>query len=79
MGRHTVEPGRIYCMEQGMPSYEFPEDAVQAMRGMLAYRQWLESKPAVVEKVEGNKALVLDVVSQAAQAKAGAYVRERSP
>lgn len=64
MGRHSVEPGRIYCMEQGMPSYDFPEDAVQAMRGMLAYRQWRESKPSAVVKVDGDKDLVLDIVAK---------------
>ncbi len=64
MGRHSVEQGRIYCMEQGMPSFDFPEDAVQAMRGMLAYRQWRESKPAVMEQVKGDKAVVMEIVAK---------------
>lgn len=62
MGKHTVEKSRIYCVERGVPAYEFPEEAVEAMRGMVSYRQWRDRKPRPVEVVDGDKDAVADII-----------------
>ncbi|KIX12816.1 acetate--CoA ligase alpha subunit [Dethiosulfatarculus sandiegensis] len=64
MGRHSVEESRIYCMEQGMPAYDFPEDAVQAMAGMMQYRKWLNTKPKPPDLVEGKKEVVQGIINE---------------
>ncbi len=64
MGRHTVEESRLYCMEQGMPAYDFPEDAVDAMRGMLDYRHWLDSKPHEPMLVKGDRERVAAIIAK---------------
>jgi acetyltransferase len=64
MGRHSVEESRIYCMEQGMPAYDFPEDAVQAMAGMMQYRKWLNTKPKPPDLVEGKKEVVKGIIKE---------------
>lgn len=67
MGRHTVEESRIYCMEQGMPAYDFPEDAVQSMRGMLEYHRWRTSKPREPELLKGDKDRVAPIIEKMRQ------------
>ena len=64
MGRHSVEESRIYCMGQGMPAYDFPEDAVQAIKGMLDYKRWRDSKPAVPDFVDGDKKTVRQIIDK---------------
>ena len=64
MGRHSVEESRIFCMGQGIPSYEFPEDAVQAIKGMLDYKRWLDSKLPEPEFVEGDKEAVAGIIAK---------------
>ena len=64
MGRHSVEESRIYCMEQGMPAYDFPEDAVQAMRGMLDYRRWRDSKPRQPDFIQGDREKVAALIAK---------------
>jgi acetyl coenzyme A synthetase (ADP forming)-like protein len=64
MGRHSVEESRLYCMGQGMPAYDFPEDAVQAIKGMLDYKRWRDSKPPEPEFVDGDKEAVTGIISK---------------
>ena len=64
MGRHSVEESRIYCMGQGMPAYDFPEDAVQAIKGMLDYKRWRDSKPPEPDFVEGDKGAVAEIIEK---------------
>ena len=64
MGRHSVESSRMFCMENGMPAYDFPEDAVQAVRGMLEYKKWLDAKPPQPDFVNGDKERVAAVISK---------------
>ncbi len=63
MGKASVEQGRLYCLEHGMPSYEFPEEAVQALRGMLDYRRWRDAKPRQPELVAGDRQKVADIIA----------------
>ncbi len=62
MGSHSVSESRMYCMGQGMPAFDFPEDAVQAMRGMLTYHNWVNAKPRRPEIVEGDRDKVARII-----------------
>lgn len=65
MGSHSVHEGRDLCMKHGLPTYEFPEDAVTALAGMLDYRRWRTQKPREPELVAGDKAKVADIIAAA--------------
>ncbi|MFZ5584977.1 MAG: acetate--CoA ligase family protein [Thermodesulfobacteriota bacterium] len=65
MGAHSVGEGRDECMRHGLPAYEFPEDAVAALKGMLDYRAWREAKPRTPELVAGDKAQVAEIIAAA--------------
>ena len=62
MGRHTVEKSRLYCMEQGLPAYDFPEDAVGAMRGLLDYGRWRNSPPSQPEMIERDQSVPAAII-----------------
>ncbi len=63
MGSHSVAESRLYCMSRGMPAFDFPEDAVQAMRGMLTYQRWISSKPRQAKIIPGDQEKVAAIVS----------------
>ncbi|MCB2188891.1 MAG: acetate--CoA ligase family protein [Deltaproteobacteria bacterium] len=63
MGHHSVEKSRTYLVERGLPAYEFPEDAVEAMRGMLDYQRWRNQKPRSPQILPGDKAKVAEVIA----------------
>ena len=63
MGHHSIQEGRDYCQAHGMPVYEFPEEAVQAWRGMLDYRLWQEARPLAPDLVPGDKQAVARVIA----------------
>ncbi|MFH1036008.1 MAG: acetate--CoA ligase family protein [Pseudomonadota bacterium] len=63
MGHHSVQEGRDYCQAHGMPVYEFPEEAVQALSGMLDYRLWQQSKPLLPDLVDGDRDAVARVIA----------------
>ncbi len=63
MGHHSVQEGREYCMGRGMPVYDFPEEAVQAMRGLLDYSLWRQSRPRAPELVAGDKETVAAIIA----------------
>ncbi|MFH1060462.1 MAG: acetate--CoA ligase family protein [Pseudomonadota bacterium] len=65
MGAHSVHQGRDECMRHGVPAYEFPEDGVAALKGMLDYRAWREAKPREPELVAGDKAVVAEIIAAA--------------
>ncbi len=65
MGSHSVHEGRDLCMKHGLPTYEFPEDAVTALAGMLDYRRWRTQKPREPELVAGDKDKVADIIAAA--------------
>lgn len=62
MGKASVEQGRLYCLERGLPSYEFPEEAVEALSGMLEYRRWLSTPPREPELMTGDRQKVQGVI-----------------
>jgi acetyltransferase len=62
MGRHSVEEARLHCLSHGMPAYDFPEDAVDAMRGMLDYRGWVAAPPRAPERVSGQPERVAGII-----------------
>jgi acetyl coenzyme A synthetase (ADP forming)-like protein len=64
MGRHSVESSRMFCMENGLPAYDFPEDGVQAIRGMLEYKKWLDSKPPEPDFFNGDKEKVAAIIDK---------------
>lgn len=63
MGHHSVLKGRDYCMQRGLPVYEFPDEAVQALAGMLEYRLWRDSKPQVPDLVAGDRQCVAQIIA----------------
>jgi acetyltransferase len=63
MGHHSVLTGRRACAEAGMPSYEFPEEAVQAFAGMVEHARWLAAKPQEPELVAGDHAVVAEIIA----------------
>jgi acetyltransferase len=63
MGHHSVQQGRDYCQAHGLPAYEFPEEAVQAWRGMLDYRLWLEAVPLAPDLVPGDRETVARIIA----------------
>lgn len=65
MGSHSVHQGRDLCMKHGLPTYEFPEDAVTALAGMLDYRRWRTQKPREPELVAGDKDKVAAIIAAA--------------
>ena len=64
MGQRSVSEARRFCVGKGLPSYEFPEDAVQAFAGMEAYARWLASKSQGPELVAGDKAAVAAIMAE---------------
>jgi acetyltransferase len=65
MGSHSVHQGRDLCMKHGLPTYEFPEDAVTALAGMLEYRRWRAQKPRDPELTPGDKDKVAAIIAAA--------------
>ncbi len=65
MGSHSVHQGRDLCMRHGLPTYEFPEDAVAALAGMLEYQRWRTQKPREPELVSGDKDKVAAIIAAA--------------
>lgn len=63
MGSHSVIQSRIYCMGEGLPAFDFPEEAVQAMRGMLAYHDWVRAKPRQPALNHGDKEKVAGIIA----------------
>ncbi len=63
MGQASAEAGRAICRENGMPSYEFPEDAVGAMRAMVDYQRWRVLKPRPPDLVAGDKQAVAAIIA----------------
>ena len=46
-----------------MPVYEFPEEAVESLAGMLDYRLWRDSKPLEPELIPGDRAAVAGTIA----------------
>lgn len=63
MGHHSVQQARDYCLAHNLPAYEFPEEAAQALAGMLDYRQWLEDPPPRPDLVPGDRQAVQKIIA----------------
>ena len=54
MGEKRVRGARKIFQNHGIPTYDYPEDAVAALNAMLRYRQWLERREREYRSFEAN-------------------------
>ena len=52
MGDKRVRGARRILQDHGIPTYDYPEDAIRAVDAMLCYRQWLEEPDRQYERFE---------------------------
>ena len=54
MGEKRVRKARNIFRDHGIPTYDYPEDAVAALNAMLGYRQWLERRERQYRSFEAD-------------------------
>jgi acetyltransferase len=65
MGERRVMPGRRILQEAGVPSYEFPEDAVFSLSSMFDYAEWKNRPKEEDVRVERDKSKAAEVIEGA--------------
>ncbi|MBF0498479.1 MAG: CoA-binding protein, partial [Deltaproteobacteria bacterium] len=64
MGRKRVEMGRKLLLEAGVPSYNYPESAINSLNAMYKHRQWLDRPERVYPTLPGDKSAVQRVFDE---------------
>jgi acetyltransferase len=54
MGEKGVRRARKILRDYGIPSYDYPEDAISALDAMLTYRRWREKPPRQYKHFEAD-------------------------
>jgi acetyl coenzyme A synthetase (ADP forming)-like protein len=54
MGEKGVRRARKVLKDYGIPSYDYPEDAISALDAMFAYRRWREKPPRQYKQFEAD-------------------------
>ncbi len=61
MGGAAVKKGIQYLIDHGIPNYDIPETAVEALNVMIEYREWKERKPSEVKEFKVDKEKVGEI------------------
>lgn len=61
MGEKRVRGARRILQDHGIPTYDYPEDAITAVDVMLCYRQWLEEPDRQYERFEVDTRKVREI------------------
>ncbi|OEU53503.1 MAG: acyl-CoA synthetase [Desulfobacterales bacterium S3730MH5] len=61
MGDKRVRGARRILQDHGIPTYDYPEDAITAVDVMLCYRQWLEEPDRQYERFEVDTRKVREI------------------
>jgi acetate---CoA ligase (ADP-forming) len=64
MGDEAVREGVATLNQQGVPNYQVPERAVNAMAAMWRHRQWLNTPELNVEPVDADRDRVREVLTR---------------
>ncbi|MBF0477283.1 MAG: acetate--CoA ligase family protein [Deltaproteobacteria bacterium] len=64
MGRKRVEAGRKLLLDAGVPSYNYPESAINSLNAMYRHRQWLDRPERVYPTLPGDKSAVQRVFDE---------------
>ncbi|MBF0524009.1 MAG: acetate--CoA ligase family protein [Deltaproteobacteria bacterium] len=64
MGRKRVEAGRKLLLDAGVPSYNYPESAINSLNAMYRHRQWLDRPERVYPTLPGDKSAVQKVFDE---------------
>jgi len=65
MGGVRVAEGRRIMRDGGVPSYDYPEDAIAALNAMLSYQRWLHRTPDVYPNLEVDRDRVAKIMAAA--------------
>jgi acetyltransferase len=63
MGEKGVRGARKILQDHGIPSYDYPEDAISALDAMLSYRRWQEKPERHYRRFEADTRRVREVFS----------------
>ena len=64
MGAKDVADGVSFLRCHGVPNYEFPERAMEALAAMVRYRQWLETPEPTIPSFDVDRATVSQLFSR---------------
>ncbi|MFW6189462.1 MAG: acetate--CoA ligase alpha subunit [Planctomycetota bacterium] len=65
MGRQSVDTSWDILKRHGVPNFEAPDEAVEALRGMLRYGKWLETEPAEPPEYDFDRDAVRATIEEA--------------
>ncbi len=69
MGKKTVEPGVKILMQNNVPNYSYPEEAVSTLYAMYHYNVWIKKKQKTYIQFEGFKERAKKVFDRAIEEK----------
>ncbi len=69
MGKKTVEPGVKILMQNNVPNYSYPEEAVSTLYAMYHYNVWIKKKQKTYIQFEGFKERAKKVFDKAIEEK----------
>ncbi len=78
MGEARSRQGVKLLIEQGVPNYTFPERAVDALRAMWEYRQWLERAPETPPHFEFERTTIQETIAQVRADRRTAFVESEA-
>ncbi len=69
MGKKTVEPGVKILMQNNVPNYSYPEEAISTLYAMYHYNVWIKKKQKTYIQFEGFKERAKKVFDRAIEEK----------
>ncbi|HOW71531.1 MAG TPA: acetate--CoA ligase family protein [Phycisphaerae bacterium] len=78
MGESDVEPGVRVLKEHGVPTYQFPENAMRSMAAKARFAEWIRSPILDYRRFEVNRAAVDELFRQEATAGRNQLVEVRA-